>query len=68
MPGHTYYNPKRYAQRNEGNYLSEETKVPDEVLSAAESVIAKGREVIIRKEKGKWVVLESGRRLVYKEP
>lgn len=48
--------------------MSEETKVPDEVLSAAEGVIAKGREVIIRKEKGKWVVLESGRRLVYKEP
>lgn len=68
MPGYSGYNPKRYAQRNEGNHISEDTKVPEEVLTAAESVIAKGREVIIRKEKGKWVVLESGRRLVYKEP
>lgn len=41
--------------------------IPKEVLSAVEAVIACGKEVILRKEKGKWVVLENGRRLVYKE-
>jgi len=41
--------------------------IPAEVLEAVEAVIATGKEVIIRKEKGKWVVLENGRRLVYKE-
>ena len=42
--------------------------IPKEVLEAVEVVIAAGKEVIVRKEPGKWVVLESGRRLVYKEP
>ena len=42
--------------------------IPREVIEAIEAVIACGKEVIVRKEKGKWVVLESGRRLVYKEP
>ena len=41
--------------------------IPKEVLSAVETVIACGKEVIVRKERGKWVVLENGRRLVYKE-
>lgn len=41
--------------------------IPREVTEAAEAVIARGKEVILRKEKGKWVVLENGRRLVYKE-
>lgn len=42
--------------------------IPQEVKDAIEAVIACGKECIVRKEKGKWVVLESGRRLVYKEP
>lgn len=54
---------ERYTQRNEGNDL-----MPKEVMEAVEAVIKTGKEVIVRKEKGKWVVLESGRRLVYKEP
>ena len=41
--------------------------IPKEVTDAAEAVIACGKEVILRKEKGKWVVLENGRRLIYKE-
>ena len=41
--------------------------IPREVIDAIEAVIACGKEVIVRKEKGKWVVLENGRRLVYKE-
>ena len=67
MPGHPYYYPKRYAQRNEGNPVNESNKVPPEVVEAAEAVIACGKEVILRKEHGLWVVLENGRRLVYKE-
>lgn len=43
------------------------TMIPREVLAAVEAVVATGKEVILRKEKGKWVVLENGRRLVYKE-
>jgi hypothetical protein len=43
-------------------------KIPREALEAAEAAIALGKEVIIRKERGKWVVLENNRRLVYKEP
>lgn len=42
--------------------------MPKEVIEAVESVVKTGKEVIVRREKGKWVVLESGRRLVYKEP
>lgn len=42
--------------------------MPKEVCDAIKRIIALGKEAIVRKEKGKWVVLESGRRLVYKEP
>ena len=41
--------------------------IPKEVIEAVEAVIACGKEAIVRNERGKWVVLESGRRLVYKE-
>ena len=34
--------------------------MPKEVLDAVERVVALGKEAIVRKEKGKWVVLESG--------
>ena len=44
------------------------TKIPKEVTEAAEAVIACGKEVILRKERGKWVVVENNRRVVYKEP
>lgn len=42
--------------------------MPQEVLEAVERVIALGKEAIVKKERGKWVVLENGKRLVYKEP
>ena len=42
--------------------------MPKEVIEAVERVLALGKEVIVKKERGKWVVLENGRRLVYKEP
>ena len=41
--------------------------MPQEVINAIVSIIAVGKEAIVRIEKGKWVVLENGRRLVYKE-
>lgn len=42
--------------------------MPKQVIDAVLAIIRTGKEAIVRKEKGKWVVLESGRRLVYKEP
>ena len=42
--------------------------IPKEALDAVERIVAAGKEAIVKKERGKWVVLESGKRLVYKEP
>ena len=42
--------------------------IPKEALDAVERIIAVGKEAIVKKERGKWVVLEQGKRLVYKEP
>ena len=42
--------------------------MPKEVLDAVERIIAVGKEAIVKKERGKWVVLENGKRRVYKEP
>lgn len=41
--------------------------MPQEVLDAVERIVAVGKEAIVKKERGKWVVLEQGKRLVYKE-
>ena len=41
--------------------------MPKEVVEAVERVVALGKEVIVKKERGKWVVIESGRHIVYKE-
>ena len=50
-------------KRNESDIV-----VPKEVLEAVERVVALGKEAIVRKERGKWVVVENNRRVVYKEP
>jgi hypothetical protein len=63
MQGYANNPVKRNTQGNEGNDL-----IPQEVLDAIEAVVASGREAIAKKERGKWVVLENNRRLVYKEP
>lgn len=42
--------------------------MPQEVREAVERIVALGKEAIVKKERGKWVVLEQGKRLVYKEP
>jgi len=47
--------------------MSEVNKMPREVVEAAEAVVACRKDVIIRKERGLWVVIENGRRVVYKE-
>jgi hypothetical protein len=42
--------------------------MPNEVIEAIEAIVATGKDVLVKKERGKWVVLENCRRLVYKEP
>lgn len=39
----------------------------DEVIRAVEVIVATGKEAIVKKEHGKWIVIENGRRLVYRE-
>ena len=41
--------------------------MPKEVLEAVERIVAVGKEASVKKERGKWVVLENGKRLIYKE-
>ena len=42
--------------------------MPKQVIDAVQRIVALGKEAIVKKERGKWVVLEQGKRLVYKEP
>lgn len=62
MQGHAEDLAVRHSKGNEGGSV-----MPQEVINAIVSIIATGKEAIVRREKGKWVVLENGRRLVYKE-
>ena len=48
--------------------MNDPKQIPKEAVEAAEAVVALGKEVIIKKERGKWVVLENHKRIVYKEP
>ena len=58
------YDPLKWGkERNEGCDM-----MPQAVLDAVERIVAVGKEAIVKKERGKWVVLENGKRLVYKEP
>lgn len=41
--------------------------MPKEVIDAVSRIVALGKEAIVRKEKGKWVVLENNRRLIFKQ-
>lgn len=47
--------------------MTEANGIPKEAIEAMEAAIALGKEVILRKERGKWVVLENHRRIIYKE-
>lgn len=42
--------------------------LPKEALEAVERIVAIGHEAIVKKERGKWIVIENNRRIVYKEP
>jgi hypothetical protein len=63
MHRHSHHSSIRREERNEGNDL-----MPKEVIDAVQRIVAVGKEAIVKKERGKWVVLENGKRLVYKEP
>lgn len=41
--------------------------IPKEVLEAVERVIALGKEAIVKRERDKWIVIENGRRVIYRE-
>lgn len=41
--------------------------IPKEVIEAIKRVVALGKEAIVKKERGRWVVIENNRRVVYKE-
>ena len=55
--------PRRDYKAHGGNRM-----MPQEVREAVERIVAIGKEAIVKKERGKWVVLEQGKRLVFKEP
>ena len=42
--------------------------IPSEVVAAIKRILAQGKEAIVKKERGKWVVLENSKHLVYKGP
>ena len=41
--------------------------MPKAVIDAVIAIVATGKEAIVKKEHGKWVVIENGRRLIYRE-
>lgn len=41
--------------------------MPTEVVRAVCAIVQTGKEAIVKKEHGKWLVLENGRRLVFRE-
>jgi hypothetical protein len=41
--------------------------MPQEMIDAIVAAVATGREVIVRKERGVWVAIETTRRVVYRE-
>ena len=41
--------------------------MPKEVLEAVERIVAVGKEAIVKRERDKWIVIENGRRIVYRE-
>ena len=45
-----------------------DTMIPKEVLEAIKKIVALGKEAIVKKEHSKWIVIENGRHIVYREP
>lgn len=42
--------------------------MPQEVINAVVQIVALGKEAIVKRERNRWVVIENGRRVVYREP
>lgn len=42
--------------------------MPKPVIEAVLAIVRMGKEAIVKKEKGKWIVIENGRHIVYREP
>ena len=58
---------ERKHQRENRHLEIEVQGMPNEVIRAVCAIVSTGHEAIVKKEHGKWIVLENGRRLVYKE-
>lgn len=41
--------------------------MPREVVEAVLAIVQTGKEAVVKQEHGKWVVVENGRRLIYRE-
>lgn len=41
--------------------------MPQAVIDAINAVVATGKEAIVKQEHGKWLVIENGRHIVYRE-
>lgn len=41
--------------------------MPKEVADAVIRIVSLGKEAIVKKERGKWIVIENTRRLIFKE-
>ena len=42
--------------------------MPKPVIEAVLAIVRTGKEAIVKKEHGKWIVIENGRHIVYREP
>lgn len=49
------------------NLMIDGDEMPKEVLEAVIAIVRTGKEAIVKQEHGKWVVIENGRRMIYKE-
>ena len=56
-------------QRRENRLINEDrgTVMPHGVIEAINAIVATGKEAIVKQEHGKWLVLENGRRIIYRE-
>lgn len=41
--------------------------MPKEVVETILAIVKTGKEAVVKQEHGKWIVVENGRRLVYRE-
>ena len=41
--------------------------MPQEVVDTILAIVRTGKEAVVKQERGKWIVVENGRRVVYRE-